>query len=279
MNNNNIQRPLVSIIICTYNGEEFLKQSLESVFSQTYKKFEIIAVDDGSADSTQDILNAAEQKDDRLKVFFQENKGLANARNFAFHKATGEWIALVDQDDLCYSDRIETLVKNTKNDSADLIFSNVDYVDSLGRTIGNHLSNFSGFDNFIKKNTAGNLLLRYGCFVPSCGVFFRKKLVKKIGLLDESFSYACDYEYFIRMGFASAFLKIDKSLSAWRIHPGQATKTNTHTKKNLESIKIYMKFLFDRNLFTATRLHLLKSIIRLQLSNLKSFLKNIFNLT
>jgi glycosyltransferase involved in cell wall biosynthesis len=97
----------ISVIIPVYNGERHLRAALESVFAQTYPLHEIITVDDGSTDSSPEILRSF---GDRLTVIRQENQGVAGARNTGLAHATGEAIAFLDQDDLWPADRTQVLV-------------------------------------------------------------------------------------------------------------------------------------------------------------------------
>ncbi|MCM1010129.1 MAG: glycosyltransferase [Fusobacterium sp.] len=91
--------PQVSVIIPVYNAEKYLKECLDSVINQTLKDIEIICVDDGSTDSSLEILNEYVSKDNRVRVLSQVNSGSASARNRAINEATGEYIGFVDSDD------------------------------------------------------------------------------------------------------------------------------------------------------------------------------------
>ncbi len=91
--------PLVSIIVPVYNTEKYICECLHSLIQQSYSHIEIIAVDDGSTDSSLSILNDISEKDNRLKVFSQPNQGVSATRNLALSEATGEYIMFVDADD------------------------------------------------------------------------------------------------------------------------------------------------------------------------------------
>lgn len=219
--------PLVTVTICTYNGERFLAETLYSVLAQTYQKLEVVIVDDGSSDNTVSIIRKYAEGDSRIRWFIRENAGLPASRNFAFAQARGEWIAIIDQDDLCYPERLERqiAVANTYP-SAGLIFCNTDYIDSGGVIIGNHFSNFILLDSFIPKGMAANLLLRLGCYVDSEACFIKHSAINHLGPMDESLRYSCDYEYFIRAGFYVDFAYTTVTLAAWRLHEGQESAKN-----------------------------------------------------
>lgn len=106
----------VSIIIPCYNVEMFISKCLESIVNQTYDKLEIICINDGSTDSTKDIINYIAQKDFRIKVVNQNNSGLSSARNTGIKYSTGEFILFVDSDDWLERNTLEMLVKKERAD-------------------------------------------------------------------------------------------------------------------------------------------------------------------
>ena len=99
--------PLVSVIIPTYNADNHIKTTLNSVRSQTYKNIEVIVIDDGSQDQTAEIVRSVAQQDGRIILLQQPNSGVAAARNFGIQKAQGELIAPIDADDIWYPENLE----------------------------------------------------------------------------------------------------------------------------------------------------------------------------
>jgi glycosyltransferase involved in cell wall biosynthesis len=95
--------PKVSIVIPVYNVENYLKECLNSLINQTFKDIEIICVNDGSTDNSLNILNEYSQNDNRIKVFNQSNSGAAISRNNGIKEANGEYLAILDADDIYYS--------------------------------------------------------------------------------------------------------------------------------------------------------------------------------
>lgn len=91
---------LVSIITPCYNGGKYISETIESVMAQSYKNWEMLIVDDGSKDNSADIVNSYSVKDQRIKLIQQENRGSAAARNNGIRQASGQYIALLDADDL-----------------------------------------------------------------------------------------------------------------------------------------------------------------------------------
>lgn len=103
---NNKACPEVSIVMCVYNGERFLKEAIQSVLSQTFRDFEYIIWDDGSTDGSKAIVESF--KDDRIRYFYHENTGLGKALNMACSEAVGKYIARMDDDDVCLPNRLQT---------------------------------------------------------------------------------------------------------------------------------------------------------------------------
>ena len=91
--------PKVSIIIPVYNGENAISISLDSILSQTLKDYEVIIIDDGSNDKTNDIVSSYTNSDNRFRYFYQENQGVSGARNNGIKKSNGDYICFLDSDD------------------------------------------------------------------------------------------------------------------------------------------------------------------------------------
>lgn len=113
--------PLVSIIMPVYNAEKYLKNSIHSLLNQTYKKLEIICINDGSTDNSLNILKHIAENDKRVIVIDQKNAGPARARNVGLDRATGKYISFVDADDCTDMWMYYSLVEYAENESADII--------------------------------------------------------------------------------------------------------------------------------------------------------------
>ena len=105
----NSKQPLISIIVCVYNTEKYIAKCLKSICAQTYANIEIIVVNDGSTDKTAMIINEWQEKDERIVLVQQENKGLAVARNVGLDISRGEYIGFVDADDYIEKDMFQIL--------------------------------------------------------------------------------------------------------------------------------------------------------------------------
>lgn len=142
----------VSVIVPIYNAEENIEKCLNSILNQTYKNFEIICINDGSKDNTQNILENYVRKDTRIIVVNKENSGPSDTRNLGIKKATGKYIIFVDADDNINENMIEALVSKQVENNAELVICNFYY--EKDSKIKNKLSNNKIFTNrkeFLKK--------------------------------------------------------------------------------------------------------------------------------
>lgn len=114
-------QPLLSVIIPVYKVEKYLRRCLDSIVNQTYKNLEIILVDDGSPDNSGKICDEYAQKDKRIKVIHQKNKGLSGARNTGTEIARGEYVAYVDSDDWLDINMYEELILKLQQYQLDMV--------------------------------------------------------------------------------------------------------------------------------------------------------------
>ena len=115
----------VSVIIPVFNVEDYLEECLDSVVNQTFDDIEIICVNDGSTDNSLDILNNYSNKDNRIKVFTQENKRQGAARNLGLNKSVGDYIYFIDSDDYLELNTIEMLYENAVLNNSDIVVSKI----------------------------------------------------------------------------------------------------------------------------------------------------------
>lgn len=111
--------PLVSVVVPIYNTGKYLSRCLDSIIDQSYKKLEILLVDDGSTDDSPDIIKHYKKVDDRVKVINRLNGGLSAARNSGLNASTGEYICFIDSDDSIHSSMIATLFRVLNENNAD----------------------------------------------------------------------------------------------------------------------------------------------------------------
>lgn len=186
--------PLVSIIIPTYNGTKTIQKTLQSVLSQVYKNYEIIIVDDGSSDSTVELVKTQVPT---AKVIQQKNQGTLVARQTGIESAQGDLIAFLDQDDLWIPETLITEVNIfNKHPEIGLVAANMQAVDEQGNKL-----EFDVIPNPQSYDLSWERLLLIQPIATST-TLFRKDLVARIGGLDTSFGFSGalgDLDMFIRM--------------------------------------------------------------------------------
>jgi len=117
--------PKVSIIVPTYNREQYISKCVDSVLNQTLKDIELIIIDDGSTDCTEKIIK--NYTDKRLKYIKRTNHGIGNSRNYGIDLAKGEFIAFVDSDDYIHPENLEKMYKKALNDNLDAVVCDYNY--------------------------------------------------------------------------------------------------------------------------------------------------------
>ncbi len=133
----------VSLIIPVYNVEDFITRCLASVEKQTYKNLEVIIVNDGSTDSSAQVINSFACRNSNFKVYTIENRGLGGARNYGIEKATGEYVVFLDSDDYIAENCIERFVSSAERDCGDIICCNFCDVAEDGTPILYYKNRFS----------------------------------------------------------------------------------------------------------------------------------------
>lgn len=201
---------MVSIIIPTYNRESYVLRAVESVLNQTYRDIEVVLIDDGSTDNTAHKLKEVSTKDSRLKYFFQENKGVAAARNLGMQKASGEYISFLDSDDVLYPCKVEEQIRELTKQGADVCVCNYWIVKEKQRRIG-------------LRGSIKNFLLHYlqNKMTPQTNSWLFKSALWKDNkiLFREGCSWGEDMEFFVKLIF---FMKkgafVDKALFTYQQH-------------------------------------------------------------
>ncbi|MEI3188836.1 MAG: glycosyltransferase family 2 protein [Lachnospiraceae bacterium] len=173
--------PLISVIVPVYRVEKYLERCVKSILSQTYKNLEVILVDDGSPDQCPAICDACAEKDARVKVIHQENKGLSGARNAGIDAASGEYLAFVDSDDYVSPHFIEELYQ---------------LLQDTGCAIGQCRFSYVKGDGLVEEGDSAFCIYRgeslmeqlYGpeekatCFVVAWNKLYRAELFKETGI-------------------------------------------------------------------------------------------------
>ena len=129
---------LISIIMPVHNSEKYLNDTIESVIRQTYKKWELVIINDGSTDSSESICKKYCKEDKRIILYNKNNEGVSKARNYGLEKAKGKYIMFLDSDDLYQNNMIEKMYQKMKEEDVDIVKANYKIKNKDGIIVENH---------------------------------------------------------------------------------------------------------------------------------------------
>jgi glycosyltransferase involved in cell wall biosynthesis len=207
----------ISVVTSVYNGEAYLKETIESVLAQTFSKFEYVIVDDGSTDKTREILAAFQKKDDRIRVEKRKHLGRVDALNEAIRLAKGEYIAICDADDICLPERLGTQF-NYLNEHPEigLLGSAVEKITAKGKRITTVY--FPATNREIKQR-----IFQENCFAHSA-LLIRRDAIERVGGYRDGFFPSDDYDLILRISLAHDLANLPKALVKHRVCPNQSSE-------------------------------------------------------
>ena len=185
-----MMNPKITVLMSVFNEQTYLREAVESVLSQTFGDFEFIIINDGSEEPFEDIIS--EYKDDRIRLFRQENMGLARSLNRGLRLARGDYIARMDADDVCRSDRFDLQIKEMEaHHQIDLLGSFFDVIDEKGELIETK--------ELITDPIYRLWRLQFHNNYGHGAMMLKKQSVLRQGAYDETLLYAQDYDLWSRM--------------------------------------------------------------------------------
>lgn len=208
-------KPSVSVIVNCHNGENFLNECIQSILRQTYNNFELIFFDNLSTDKSYEIIS--KYKDHRIKKYSSNQfLSLPEARNAAIKKSNGEYIAILDTDDLAENIRLETQVNfMTNNKDYGLISSNCKFIDANGEVTKLTYLPTKSID--IKEK----IFWSYPFNNPT--LFFRRKIFDKVGGYPEKYKFINDYALVFKIFEISKVTNLKNYLGYYRVHKKNLT--------------------------------------------------------
>ncbi len=212
-----MNNPKVSVIMSVYNCEKYIKESIDSILSQNFSDFEFIIINDGSTDRSKEILES--YKDERIRLFNNQNKGLTKSLNEAIGYSRGEYIARMDADDISLPKRFEKQI-NFLESNLDYVMCGTwaEFIDEEGVYLRDYERPVT--DSEIKKE-----ILFHNPFIhPS--MMIRKSVFSTVGNYKVSFKHIEDYELWSRIVFKYKTANIPEKLFKYRIHKKQITNKN-----------------------------------------------------
>lgn len=235
------ENPLVTIVIPVYNGSKYMREAIDSAIAQSYDNIEIIVVNDGSTDNTEEI---ALSYGDRIRYFRKKNGGVATALNLALKKMTGEYFSWLSHDDVYEIDKVEKAVsflqKNKKESENMIAYSDYCLIDSKSKLLTDVVINHSLVKDkriyaIIRGLINGNSLL-----IP-------KKAFEIHGNFNEKLLCTQDYELWFRMSMSYKFLHIPKVTIRSRYHSGQSTFKNPRVETEGNKLWLMIIKSFKKN--------------------------------
>jgi len=212
--------PLISVVIPAYNGESLIGEALVSAQAQTYKHLEIIVADDGSTDGTLRFVQRMAAADPRIRVISQPHGGTQSARNAALKHAQGEWIALLDQDDVWLPEKLECqLLLLNDHPRPGLVYCN--YYDWDG--VHDLRLRYSKREKMVEGDVAKRLTS--DCLFEASSVLVERKLAAAAGGFDPALHFAGDWDLWLRLAEAGLWVRgVWKPLMRYRLWGGNESK-------------------------------------------------------
>jgi glycosyltransferase involved in cell wall biosynthesis len=227
-------KPLVSIVIPVHNGEEYIKEAIDSCLNQTYKNIEIIVVDDKSTDNTLKILK--EYRDKITVISVEKQNGLGNVINIGIRASKGQYIARMDADDVMYPSRIEKQVEYMQeHPKCVAVGGQIDIIDENGKVID--YRKYAIEDKDIKRNR----FLHQPFAHPA--VMLRKSTLEEVGLYPENMWKVEDVQLFFLLSQKGEFHNVEDTVLKYRVtfKTESQSKMLDHFKKTNEIRKWAVK--------------------------------------
>jgi glycosyltransferase involved in cell wall biosynthesis len=245
----------INILMATYNGRRYVAKQIESILNQTYQDFRLIISDDCSTDSTLKILEEYEKKDKRIEIYSQgQNLGVSANFEFLISKVRSEYFMFADQDDIWKPDKIENSVRKLETENLDLVYTDLEVVDSRLNQIAPSYWALKGLDYRIKKyNNFESLYLNN--FVTGCTMLVRSKWINEFMPLPKTSKYVLhDYWIALIVSQTGKIGYLDEPTIKYRQHLNNkvGSKTQVEQMDNLDEI---------RNLFINVKLEHFQTFI------------------
>lgn len=205
------ERPVISVVIPSYNQGRFIQATLESILRQDYRPLEILVMDGASTDDTLRVLESYRASSE-VKIVSEPDSGIVEAVNKGFDRAKGDIVAIQSSDDCYLPGALRRVVDEFRSDAAvGLVYGDTVKVDAEGyETLRYRIGPYSLENLFLLRT-----------WIPQPSAFFRRELLEAVGGWDERIPYAPDTDLWIRMAFRTEVRKIDEYLSQRRVHDEQ----------------------------------------------------------
>lgn len=218
-----------------YNGAKYISESINSVLTQSYTDWELVIINDGSTDKSDEVIGPY-LKDNRIKYVKQENSGVVKSRNRGVELASGEYIAFLDADDIWLAGKLEQQNEILKQ-SAEPIFicSNFQYIDDSNKELGE----FFGNKSKAHQGWVAKYLLEDN-FILTSSVVMPKNVFEKLGGYNEDLNLKVgeDHELWLRVACTIKLACLETVLVHYRVHKSQSTKNKLNNYRH--TLKLYI---------------------------------------
>lgn len=224
MNNN---QPLVSIVVPAYNHDRYIESCIRSILNQTYKRIELIVLNDGSKDKTSSVMknlvSECEQRCEKFEFIDKENEGLCKTLNRGIKKSTGDYITIIASDDMMAKTKIEEQINYLIENNEKFVLTNAYILYDETQEKEYFYKKIPFWVNYSKAKMFNSLVMR-GNFLLPTGMYSRE-IFENIGLFDENL-YFEDWDFYIRLSSNYEINYIDKPLFYYRQHKSNMTNRN-----------------------------------------------------
>ena len=228
----------MSVLLTNYNYSSFLDEALRSVLAQSYGRFELIAVDDGSTDGSVERLTSWGARDPRIEVLIRPNRGVGVSINEAFDRSKGGIVCLLDSDDVYLPKKLERLVEAFRSDEVGYVHHGMTKIGVDG-TVGHPMPRFGTLDRGILAATAWRQGGRWRRAVSS-GIALRREVAERIMPVPEGSTRSADGYLCMVVPFVTRVGAVDEALSLYRIH-----EANLAGRSDLDTARIRMQHIVD----------------------------------
>lgn len=229
--NTSPNKPLISVVMPAYNHQAFVAEAIRSVLTQTLQDIELIIINDGSTDDTEKVI--LEFADSRIRYFTQSNQGAHHALNRGISLAQGEYLAIINSDDVFITNRLEILLNTLQDSNLDFVISDINLINEHSEIITDSSHWWLTWYEDLKRkyqqtSSPAATLLTGNYAISSSNFFLRMNLAKKIGGF-RPFRYILDYDYVFRAALINpqtfSFL-INQKLLNYRLHSSNTILEN-----------------------------------------------------
>lgn len=217
--------PTISVALTVYNSDRYLSRCLDSILNQTFADFEFLIIDDGSTDQSLRILRDYATQDPRIRLTHQANLGIPKTRNALLQQATGDFVAVMDADDVALPDRFAQQVDFLRSyPDVVCVGSAVDWIDESDRYLG-HCPMPEQNEEIQRLLVGGISMLHHPC------TMVQRAAMLQVGGYDESMVASSDLDLWLRLGEIGQLANLPQTLLHYRLH----SQSITHSKQRRQS--------------------------------------------